>query len=82
MDNKQTIEERYREIWRTTCTHPDSNNFMYMKTVEFISQELTSLITEILEKKTWVHFDKFDHGDAVSVEDILAIAKERGIEIN
>lgn len=79
-ESKQTMEKRYREIFRMSCTHPDSNNLMYKKTIEFITSELQSLLHDILEKKeNMVMGYSSDSLLAVEVEDIIEIFKERGV---
>lgn len=64
-------KEQLRLIWHKT----DFN-----EKVTFIEKLLSSqahalkerMKAKILEKKTWVHFDKVDHGNAVSEENILS----------
>lgn len=75
--DKGTMEKRYREIWRMTCTNPDSNNLMYLKTVEFIRQELSSLVEELMGKQS-----NWGNGiPLVSVDDILEVASDSGVDI-
>lgn len=75
----QTTEERFDKRFDDYF-----ENYGNWEFKTFIKQELSRLLSEILEKKTRMKYDSDYYGEeviAVPIEDLLAIAKEWGIEI-
>lgn len=80
-NTKETMEERFDNLMYNKEQSLegffwDDKTRLIVK--EFVNQELTSLIVEILEKNSWstIAGEKY-----VKVEDIKQICKEWGIEI-
>lgn len=76
------MEERFNESFGT---HSEKGIWINrIETKAFINSELTSLLNAILEKKDYITLYNFEDDEisAVPVEDIMKIAKERGIVIH
>lgn len=74
-EEKKTTEEKFREIGAGSVRFIATRQ----EVIVFINQELQSLVAEILEKKMEV---TIENGEYVSVENILQIARKRGIELS
>lgn len=97
MNAKQTLSERFdEEFCSYDKTEIINSNLLLQDGKEintpiqiknFITAELTSLAQEILSKKESIPNRKWEgmrmwSEDMISVSDILAILKERGIELD
>lgn len=76
MNNKQTMEDRFGEIWEDLPSFTSEEQRKIIKI--FIASEMHLLLQEILEKKLG---GISLHKPCVSVEDILSIMKSRGIDL-